>query len=579
MSAEAPAGGTGLSGTPGEAAPADAAGPAASTGRAGSAGPVGSGTTPVATLGTRALAPVFVRLKLSLLRNGLRQSSGRTAAYVVSVVFALLIAAGQLLGLILLRGNDGAGTLVVVLTALVALGWAMLPLFFPSGDETLDPSRLVMLPLRPRALIGALLAASLVGIGPLFTLCLVLGSAIAVAHGGAAIALSVVVVPLTLLVCVALSRAMAAANIRLLTSRKGRDLAVLSGLVIAVGIQFVNFGVQRLSEAGGLSALDPVADVLRWLPPASAIGAVDSVSDGAYGRAALQLLLSLAALAALMYSWQRSLVKLMTAPDGSTIAAAGPARKESGSGLGRLLPEGRTGTVMRRSLWYVWRDPKTKAAWITSLAIGLIVPLINALQGNGSIYLACFAAGMLGIQMYNQFGQDTSAFWMVALTISTTRDAYLELRARAFALLVITLPYSALVTILTAALLGDWRALPEALGLSFALLGAMMATGAVASARFPYSIPQDSAYKNVAPGQGGLAWISILGGMLGGALLCAPVIGLTIGLHVSGADGLMWLVLPAGAAYGALIAWAGVKVAAPQTASRLPEILTAVSKG
>ncbi|MFE6027939.1 transporter [Streptomyces niveus] len=550
------------------------------SGTVGTAGAVGSGTTPAVTLGTGDLAPVFVRLKLSLLRNGLRQSSGRTAAYVVSVVFALLIAAGQLLGLILLRGNDGAATLAVFLTGLVALGWAMLPLFFPSGDETLDPSRLVMLPLRPQALIGALLAASVVGIGPLFTLCLVLGSSIAVAHGAAAVVVSVVVVPLALLVCVALSRAVAAANIRLLTSRKGRDLAVLSGLVIAVGVQFVNFGVQRLSEAGGLSALDPVADVVRWLPPASAIGAVDSVSDGAYGQAAVQLLLSLAALAGLLYWWQRSLVKLMTAPDGSTIAAAaGPARKESASGLGRLLPEGRTGTVMRRSLLYVWRDPKTKAAWITSLAIGLIVPLVNALQGNGSIYLACFAAGMLGIQMYNQFGQDTSAFWMVALTISSTRDAYLELRARAFALLLITLPYSALVTIGTAALLGDWRALPDALGLSFALLGAMMATGAVASARFPYSIPQDSAYKNVAPGQAGLAWISILGGMLGGAVLCAPVIALTIALHVSGADAWTWVVLPTGTAYGALIAWAGIRLAAPRTASRLPEILTAVSKG
>ncbi|MFI6084167.1 transporter [Streptomyces sp. NPDC051217] len=556
------------------------AGLSGAVGAADPVGAVGSGTTPVVTLGTRALAPVFVRLKLSLLRNGLRQSSGRTAAYVISVVFALLIAAGQLLGLILLRGNDGAATLVVVLTALVALGWAMLPLFFPSGDETLDPSRLVMLPLRPQALIGALLAASLVGIGPLFTLCLVLGSAIAVAHGAAAMVVSVFVVPLALLVCVALSRAVAAANIRLLTSRKGRDLAVLSGLVIAVGIQFINFGVQRLNEAGGLSALDPVADVLRWLPPASAIGAVDSVSEGAYGRAVPQLLLSLAALAALLYWWRRSLVKLMTAPDGSTIAAAaGPARKESASGLSRLLPAGRTGTVMQRSLRYVWRDPKTKAAWVTSLAVGLIVPLVNALQGNGSIYLACFAAGMLGIQMYNQFGQDTSAFWMVALTISSTSDAYLELRARAFALLVITLPYSALVTILTAGLLGDWQALPEALGLSFALLGAMMATGAVASARFPYSIPQDSAYKNVAPGQAGLAWISILGGMLGGALLCAPVIGLTIALHVSGANGWTWLVLPVGTAYGALIAWAGVRLAAPRTASTLPEILTAVSKG
>ena len=77
-----------------------------------------------------------------------------------------------------------------------------------------------------------------------------------------------------LLVCVALARAVAAANTRLLTSRKGRDLAVLSGLFIAVGAQVVNFGAQRLGPAGGLAALDPAADVLRWLPPASAIGAV-----------------------------------------------------------------------------------------------------------------------------------------------------------------------------------------------------------------------------------------------------------------------------------------------------------------
>ena len=68
-----------------------------------------------------------------------------------------------------------------------------------------------------------------------------------------------------------------------------------------------------------------------------------------------------------------------------------------------------------------WRDPKTKAAWVTSLAVGLIVPVFNAVQGTGSVYFACFAAGMLGMQMYNQFGQDTSAFWMVALTISSTR--------------------------------------------------------------------------------------------------------------------------------------------------------------
>ncbi|MBK3643877.1 transporter [Streptomyces sp. MBT33] len=529
---------------------------------------------------TADVTSVVVRLKLSLLRNGLRQSGGRRAAYVVSAVLVLLFGALQLLGLVALRGHAHAESVVVLLTAVLALGWAVMPLFFPGGDETLDPTRLVMLPLRPRPLVRALLAASLVGIGPLFTLLLLTGSVITVARGGAAYAVGVVAVVLALLVCVALARAVAAANIRLLTSRKGRDLAVLSGLVIAIGAQLVNFGAQRLGSSG-LAQLAPAGDVVKWVPPASAIGAVDSVSSGSYGTAALQLALSAGALAALIAVWSRHLTRLMTSPDGSTlqVSTEPSARGRSGSGLSRLLPAGRTGTVMERSLRYVWRDPKTKAAWVTSLAIGLIVPVFNALQGTGSVYFACFAAGMLGIQMYNQFGQDTSAFWIVALTISSARDAYVELRGRALALLVITLPYATLVTVVTTAMLGDWARLPEVLGLSFALLGAMLATGAWTSARFPYSIPQEG-YKNVAPGQTGLAWISIFGGMVSAALLASPVIAAAIWANVAqGGDSWGWLLLPAGAAYGAAITWAGLRLAAPRTAARLPEILTAVSKG
>ncbi|MPY43471.1 transporter [Streptomyces phyllanthi] len=523
---------------------------------------------------------VFVRLKLSLLRNGLRQSARRRAAYIASVTLVLVFAALQLVGLIALRGNAHAASVAVLLLAVLALGWAVMPLFFPSGDETLDPTRLVMLPLRPRPLVRALLVASLVGIGPLFTLCVLVGSVIAVAYGAAAYAVAVVAVPLGLLVCVALARAVAAVNIRLLTSRKGRDLAVLSGLVIAVGAQMVNFGAQRLGSAG-LGELDPAAEVLGWVPPASVIGAVDAVSEGSYGVGVARLALSGLALAGLLSLWSRHLTRLMTSPDGSTLqaATAGSRDRTRSAGLGRFLPAGRTGTIMERSLRYVWRDPKTKAAWVTSLAIGLIVPVFNALQGTGSIYFACFAAGMLGVLMYNQFGQDTSAFWMVAMTISSPRDAFVELRGRALALLVITLPYATFVTVLTTAMLGDWPALPEVLGLSFALLGAMLATGAWSSARFPYSIPQEG-YKNVAPGQAGLAWISIFGGMIAAALLCVPVIALTIWLNATAdGDDWSWLLLPLGAAYGAGVALLGLRLAAPRTAARLPEILSAVSKG
>jgi ABC-2 type transport system permease protein len=139
-------------------------------------------------------------------------------------------------------------------------------------------------------------------------------------------------------------------------------------------------------------------------------------------------------------------------------------------------------------------------------------------------------------------------------------------------------PYTVVVAVGTAAILGDFSQLPEGLGVAFALIGAMLALGAVLSVRFPYSIPQDS-HRNVAAGQGGLAMGAVFGGMLAGPVLCAPLIGLVIWLHVAGLHDLLWLVLPAGVLYGALLAWAGLKSVAPRMAARLPEILQAVSKG
>ncbi|MET7936491.1 transporter [Streptomyces sp. NPDC005322] len=549
--------------------------------------PLGATAPAPPTVPTGSPTPVFVTLKLTLLRNGLRQSAGRRAAYISSIVVTLLFAALQLLGLVLLRGHDHADALVTLLTAVLALGWAVMPLFFPSGDETLDPTRLVMLPLRPRPLITALLVSSLIGIGPLFTLTLVAGSAVAVAHGAAAAVAGVAAVVLTLLVCVALARAVATANTRLLTSRKGRDLALLSGLFVAIGVQFVNIGAQQLGGKNGLAVLEPAADVLRWVPPAAAVDAVQGVSDGAYTTAAAQFALTAAALALLLWWWARSLTHLMTAPDASTLQAATPKETRAGTAgpadtagpLGRLLPAGRTGTVMLRTLRYAVRDPKSKAAWATSLGVGLLLPVVTAVQGGGSVYSAWWASGLLGMQMYNQFGYDSSAFWMVAQTISSPRDAYRELRGRAWALALVGLPYVTVVTLGSAALMKDWPAAPETLGIALALFGSLLATGAMTSSLFPYSIPQDSGYKNVVPGQAGLAWISILGGIVVGALVCAPVLALAIWLHVSGGHAWLWLLLPVGAGYGAAVAEAGLRLAAPRAAARLPEILTAVSKG
>ncbi|MFF7155550.1 transporter [Streptomyces sp. NPDC008139] len=535
------------------------------------------------------LTPVFVRLKLTLFRNGLRRSTGRTVGWSLGVAFAMLYALGMGAGMVALRNNHYAPSAAVTVTVVLVVGWAIMPLFFFGGDDTLDPTRLAMLPLRPRPLITALLVSSLIGVGPLFTLLVSTGAVVAVAHGGAAWVVAVLAVALTLLLCVALSRAVAAANTRLLTSRKGRDLALLSGLFVAVGAQLVNLGVNSLSSDGGLHRATSVASVLRWIPPAPAVDAVRSTARGSYGLAVVQLALTVAVLALVLRWWHASLHRLMVSPDASTLQAAperegSKARGGTAAGpslLARLLPGrlvgGRTATVMERQFRYLWRDPRSKAAWATGLAVGLLLPLVAVVQ-HGTVYQCLWAAGLLGMQMYNQFGMDGSAFWTVSATITTRRDAALELRGRALTLAAIAVPYVTVVTTGAALLLHRVSALPETLGLSFAFLGALVATGSYASVRYPYALPQDNPFANAAPGQGGLVALNVVGGTFSGAALSLPVIALTLALHFNDLHSLLWLVLPVGALYGLAVAAASLRFTAPRLLDRLPEILGVVAK-
>lgn len=278
----------------------------------------------------------------------------------------------------------------------------------------------------------------------------------------------------------------------------------------------------------------------------------------------------------------------MVSPDSSTIQAAPDTVKGSAAGAGlpsrltaALLPDrllaGRTGTVMERQFRYLWREPRSRAGLATGLAVGLLLPLVAVVQ-HGTVYQCLWAAGLLGMQMYNQFGMDGSAFWTVAATISTRRDAALELRGRALALVAIAVPYVTVVTVGAALLLGRTAVLPETLGLSFAFLGALTATGSYASVRYPYAVPQGNGFTAGAPGQGGLVALNVVGGTLSGAVFCFPVLGLSLALHLTGHHELLWTVLPVGVVYGAVVGAAALRFTAPRLLDRLPEILAVVGK-
>ncbi|QKW20006.1 transporter [Kitasatospora sp. NA04385] len=527
----------------------------------------------------RTVVRALVALKVRLLRNGLRRTPGLAAGYVAGLVIGLLFGLGGAVGLAVLHGREGAADAAAVLVTGLTVAWAAMPLFFFSSDESADPTRLTMLPLRPSALLRGTLLGGLVGPGPLINLLLLTGAAVAAGRGAASAVVAVVAVPLVLLTLVALIRAIGAGNARMLSSRRGKDFAIFGGLLFAVLVQAGNLGLQSSlngSDRGvDLSVLHPYASVVRWIPPVAAIDAVRSAGEGAYPLAAGQLLLTAALLVLLLRWWLRSLRELMVSGDSSTLLESSPAASARAEGLWRLLPAGRVGTVAQRHLRYAWREPRAKAAVFTGIGMTAVFSVLSVVQGWGTVYVIAIGGLMLGLQAVNLFGMDGSGFWMIAATLGSRRDARDELRGRVLAVLLYAVPVLLLFGPPVAALTGDWAGLAPALGLSLGVLGTAVGLGCVISVYAPYALPADgNPMRNAAPGQNGVVMLNAFGSMVGVAVLCLPVGGLLafllLGHHPT------WPVLPFGLLYGAAMVPLGIRVAAGPLVERTPEILAKV---
>ena len=215
------------------------------------------------------MARLLVQLKLRLLTNALRSSTGAKVSFITSMVFAVLVAIGTFVILASLRGQSAAVDQTAAVFAVFAFAWLIVPLLAFGLDGTLDPATLALYPMRTRPLAVGLLAASATGAWPLANLLGLLGVTTGLASGAFGILVAVVAVLLQVLFCITLARFVITAMAGLLRSRRGRDLAVL--LVIPIFALYEAFAqvVPRAAAEGKITA-ETFAGIdkwLRWLPP------------------------------------------------------------------------------------------------------------------------------------------------------------------------------------------------------------------------------------------------------------------------------------------------------------------------
>ncbi|MEH1164998.1 ABC transporter permease [Micromonospora sp. CPCC 205539] len=540
----------------------------------------------------------FVRLKLRVMGNNFRGQGWRIALFIGGALVGFWFAASGFF-LLAAPGLTDEGRYAVLVAAagggLLLLGWLLLPLVFFGVDETLDPARFALLPLPRRALATGLFAAALVGVPALATLIATSGLVLtAWALGGWSAGLVAAVgVVAGLLLCVAASRAVTSAFASMLRSRRVRDLAaVLLAVAAALLGPLQIFGLAALRETDW-ARLTGAATVLGWTPFGAPWTVGIDVAQGRVWAAPLKLLITVAALGALLAWWSRSMESAMV---GAVSAGPAPARRGGASGaVAQLFPRlagwtrrDRFGALVAREARYWWRDARRRANLITIAVVGVFVPvMVNfggarfAVEGeqgfaasdSSPVLVAVsmlFVGVLASVTLANQFGFDGSAY---AANVVAGVPGRVELRARMTAFSMYVLPLLAVVAVVLSVVLGrpGWIGLTA--GSLVATYGAGLAVNSFVSVLGAYSLPETSNPFAMNSGAGVAKGLLTLLSMLTTAVAAVPMV-VAAGLL---GDAWLWLALPVGLAYGVGAALLGAYLAGDVLDRRQPELLATVT--
>lgn len=512
----------------------------------------------------------LVRLKLALLRNGLRRSVWKLIGLLLGGLYVafLLVTAGA--GLVLLGSKDDpelTRTVLVLAGTVLVAGWWLLPLVAFGVDSTLDPDRFRLFPVPRRPLLTGLALAGLVGLPGVATVLVSAATSLAWWRTPAAVVAALVGGALGVALCVVGSRAVTTLLAPLVTGRRFREVAAVLVIVPLILAGPIVLGVTS-GLAAVADALPAIAQVVGWTPVGAPWALAADVADGAWLAALGRLGVALASLAALVVVWDRALSAALERPEGG-------ARVARSTGLGFLgrLPATPTGAVVARCLTYWVRDARYAAA----VAVVPVLVLLLWFLGRGSDALLAAApvvAFVMGWALSADVSYDHTAFWT---HVAAPIDGRVDRTGRAVAGLLVGTVVVLVVALVALAVTARWDAAAPVLGVSLGVLTTALGTSSVYSARVVYPVPKPGESPFTTPqGTSFAVMVSQWVGMLVLGALCLPGVGLGVAGIVTGHPLPTVLGAVVGPAVGVVVLVAGIRIGARIYDRRAPELLQTI---
>lgn len=480
------------------------------------------------------IARLGVSLRWRLSTNRLRRRGGRTRRFTIGAAVAYTLVNVVILGSARFADDVAAADTLTLLMASMALGWVFGPVLIGGVDETIDPTRLALLPLSKAERYVVQLSAAVTGLGPIAA-----GSGLflGLTIGHTRLGLSILLVPVAaicaVLLMVGAARSLAALLAIAQRSRAGRDFAVLAAAIAGGSV----FTMAQLARDVGARA-DALVDAMAWIPLAWPARSINAARTGQDLAAVGWLAASIALTVLLHAAWIRLSEFLLLNGERS----AQTRRRSNRSLLNGAST--RFGAALARQWVYLRRSPNNRVGFVYGTVFGIAFAMVQIVQqgdGNGAaaafgILLAMLAN--LGAAT-NVLGFDAGSLWIEVLADGPGRP---HMMARQL----IALPNLLLPTWLSGLVVGVWTG-----EWTLVLLVSMLAIpvafnvltfGMVASTLAPAALPDwDNPFGNRQSNEGRgirLAVIAVVG-MVTVVVLSAPIF---IAVFRSFGHGWMWLV-------------------------------------
>ncbi len=526
----------------------------------------------------------FARLKLRLLRNGLLRNPKRLPLVIIAALIPLPIAATMFAAIADASNQPHPSTIVTLACGTIMLAWITVPVLGYGNDDTLDPTIFALFPFTTGQLMRGMLAAAVVGIGPLFTVFALSGTLVAFVSDVPTLLASVALIAVQLLSAVTLSRAITTSLGSMLASRRGRDIAMLITVALLVVAELLNTQLQRNLGAKSSNTFDRLAGFARWSPPGIVGRAFAGLATHDWALVAVALAVHAGIIVVSVVLWTRALARTvdrpMVAP--KTASHRHPserARARSARSIFvhmNFLPKNRTGAVAARELRAFRRDPRRAAMLIPAITVPIVWAL--SLRPSGaklSDGIPLFAlAGIVFTNRYsaNLLGVDGSAYWPHIVEGSAP---YSDLVGKQLAISLVITPLVIVLAMGFGVVAGAYAAALLTILLIPTVLGIHLGIGVISSARFPQAIPERGNPFGTMNGQGCANGIAAVVMLMIELLLLLPV-GIALILAIRFQIVVVPVILALSYAMGWFIWRTATRYASEYLAPRLPELLALI---